>query len=89
MLIRLLASVACGALLSACATVEESSMPASPSSAAIPTATGYFAQPSTLPFHAPDFTKFVDADLQPAIEQGITITRVEIDVIANNPEPPT
>ena len=87
--IRLLASVACGVLLSACATMEDASMPTGSASAAIPQATGYFAQPSTLPFHAPDFAKISDADFQPAIEQAIAIKRAEIDAIASNPAEPT
>ncbi|MEO6386727.1 MAG: M3 family metallopeptidase [Croceibacterium sp.] len=87
MITRLLASAALGTLLSACATMEDASMPAH--SAAIPQGTGIFAQPSTLPFHAPDFSKIQDSDYQPAIEQGIVINRAEMDAIANNPEAPT
>jgi peptidyl-dipeptidase Dcp len=91
MTIRLLTGVALGALLSACATVDNAPVgDATVASApAIPQATGYFAEPSALPFHAPDFTKFTDADLQPAIEQGIMIAQAEIEAIANNPEAPT
>ena len=90
MTIRLFAGVALGALLSACATVEEGSVPAmSTANAPIPQASGYFAQPSSLPFHAPDFTRIKDADLQPAIEQGIAVTRAEIAAIADNPAEPT
>ena len=84
---NLLAGVALAAMLTGCATVEEGPAPAT--AAALPQASGYFAEPSALPFHAPDFTKFNDADLQPAIEQGIAITRAEIDAIANNAEPAT
>jgi peptidyl-dipeptidase Dcp len=87
MMIRLFAGAALVAMLSACATVEESSV--STPSAAVPKATGYFAQASTLPFHAPDFTRIADADLQPAIEQGIAIERAEIEAIANDPAPAT
>lgn len=89
MMIRLFAGVALGAMLSACATVEEGAVPAAATTASIPQATGYFAQPSALPFHAPDFTKIQPADLQPAIEQGIAIKRAEIEAIANNPAAPT
>ncbi|HWK42145.1 MAG TPA: M3 family metallopeptidase [Croceibacterium sp.] len=87
MMHRLFAGAALAAMLPACATLEDRTMPAT--SAAMPQATGYFAQPSALPFHAPDFTKFKDTDLQPAVEQGIAIKRAEIEAIANNPEPPT
>jgi peptidyl-dipeptidase Dcp len=55
----------------------------------IPQGTGIFAQPSTLPFQAPDFTKIKDSDYLPAIEQGITIQLAEVAAIANNPEAPT
>jgi peptidyl-dipeptidase Dcp len=89
MTIRLFAGVALGALLSVCATAAEGSVPATTTTAPIPPATGYFAQASSLPFHAPDFTKIKDADLQPAIEQGIAVTRAEIAAIADNPAPPT
>ncbi len=50
---------------------------------------GYFAKESTLPFHAPDFTKVQSADYQPAIEAGIAEARAEIAKIADNPQPPT
>ena len=87
MMIRLFAGAAIVAMLSACASVEGG--PVSAASAAVPKASGYFAQASALPFHAPDFTKIKDAQLQPAIEQGIAIKRAEIEAIANNPAPAT
>ena len=52
------------ALLSACSTTGEGS---SVQSVSYPEATGVFARDSTLPFHAPDFTKIKDTDYQPAI----------------------
>ena len=55
----------------------------------IPEGTGVFAQPSTLPFQTPDFSKIMDSDFQPAIEQGIAINQAEIEAIANNPAEPT
>ena len=51
--------------------------------------TGPFAQPSTLPFEAPDFAHIKDSDYLPAIEQGIAVERTEIATIAHNPEAPT
>jgi peptidyl-dipeptidase Dcp len=48
-----------------------------------------FYEPSTLPFHAPDFTRIHDADYQPAIEAGIAQQHAEIEAIANNPAAPT
>lgn len=43
--------------------------------------TGPFAQPSTLPLHAPDFRLYKDADWQPALEAGIAAKRREIRAI--------
>ncbi len=60
-----------------------------PALPAIPQGTGIFAQASTLPFEAPDFSKIKDSDYQPAIEQGIAIQKAEVAQIANNPEAPT
>ncbi|MFM5884027.1 MAG: M3 family metallopeptidase [Novosphingobium sp.] len=48
-----------------------------------------FAEPSPLPFHAPDFSKIKDTDYQPAILDGIAKQQAEIDAIANNPAAPT
>lgn len=55
----------------------------------IPKGTGIFAEPSTLPFQAPDFSKIQESDYEPAIEQGIAIWLAEVDAIANNPAAPT
>jgi peptidyl-dipeptidase Dcp len=44
---------------------------------------------STLPFHAPDFTKIKDADFQPAIEEGMKQKLVEVEQIANQAAEPT
>ncbi len=88
---RLLAGVAAAALLSACTTMSDAAE--APASAAalppIPQGTGYFAQPSTLPFEAPDFRQIRDTDYQPAIEQGIAIKLAEVEHIARNPAAPT
>lgn len=54
-----------------------------------PAPTGPFAQPSALPFHAPDFRAIKDADFQPAIEQAIAIQRAEVRAIADSTEAPT
>ena len=55
----------------------------------IPKGTGIFAEPSNLPFQAPDFSKIKESDYEPAIEQGIAIQLAEVDAIANNPDAPT
>ena len=46
-------------------------------------------QKSTLPFQAPRFDKFTDADFRPAIEAGMVSHLAEVQAIANNPEAPT
>ena len=48
-----------------------------------------FFAPSTLPFQAPPFDKIKDGDYQPAIEAGMAQQRTEMQVIADNPLPPT
>ena len=48
-----------------------------------------FAKASTLPFQAPPFDKIKDSDYQPAIEEGIRRELIEVEAVANNPEPPT
>lgn len=58
-------------------------------SAAIPQGTGYFASESTLPFHAPDFTKISDADFKPAYEQAMAIQQAEVQAIIDNRAAPT
>lgn len=55
----------------------------------IPKGTGIFAEPSSLPFQAPDFSKIKESDYEPAIEQGIAIWLAEVDAIAGNPAAPT
>ena len=52
-------------------------------------ATNPFAQPSPLPFQAPDFSKIKDSDYLPAFEEGMKRQRAEIARIADNPAPPT
>ena len=55
----------------------------------IPQGTGYFATDSTLPLHAPDFTKISDGDFKPAFEQAMTIHQAEVQAIIDNPAKPT
>lgn len=52
-------------------------------------ATGYFAQPSELPFLAPDFTRVSDGDYLPAFETAMRAHNVEIARIRDNPAAPT
>ncbi len=48
-----------------------------------------FKQPSTLPYHAPDFAHIKDSDFQPGLEQGMKEQRAEVAAIAANPAPPS
>ena len=89
---KFLAAASLGALLSACSTVDTPSMQTANTvapPAALPAATSAFAQPSTLPFQAPNFPATSDAQYQAAIEEGIAIQLAEIDAIASNPAAPT
>ena len=88
---HILATTAAAALLSACSTIPGADMETATDagvSSAIPEATGYFAADSTLPMHAPDFTKIAEDDYIPAFEQGMAIHKAEIEAIKANPEAP-
>jgi peptidyl-dipeptidase Dcp len=88
---RLLAASALASLaLAGCATVPAERMsPTGAVAPAIPAASGYFAADSTLPFHAPDFTRIAEADYVPAFEQGMAIQRAEVAAITANPQAPS
>jgi peptidyl-dipeptidase Dcp len=71
------------ALLSACGQAPEkaeTTMEATSADAML--------QPSTLPFRAPAFNTFKDADFRPAILEGMKRHLAEIDAIANSTEAP-
>ena len=89
---HLLAAVAASALLAGCATTNQASeipMTDNAAETAIPEGTGYFAQASDLPLHAPDFSKISDTDYGPAFDQAMEIHNAEVAAIVNNSEPPT
>lgn len=88
---RLLATVTLGALLSACATMPQDTetLPSAQAAPTIPEGAGVFAQPSSLPFQAPDFRRITEADYKDGIEQGMAIQQAEVAAIVANPEPPT
>ena len=88
---HLLAGIAATSLLAGCAAMTEPlETTGDPVMAtAIPEGTGIFAQPSDLPFHAPDFSKIRDSDYKPAIEQGLAIHKAEIEAIKANPAAPS
>jgi peptidyl-dipeptidase Dcp len=48
-----------------------------------------FAQASTLPYQAPDFSRIHDSDYEPAFMEGMKQQRAEMDAIAANPDAPT
>src|SRR4029079_14457906 len=62
---------------------------AKPAASATLPASNPFAQPSTLPFQAPDFAKIKDSDYLPALLAGMAQQKREVMAIANNPAPPT
>lgn len=89
---HILATTAAIALMGVCGTAsaqETDAMADAAATAAMPQATGYFAAPSTLPFHAPDFTKISEDDYIPSYEQAMAIHSAEIAAIKANPEAPT
>jgi len=51
--------------------------------------TNPFFSASVLQYQAPQFDKIVDADYQPAIDEGIKQQNAEIETIANQVQPPT
>jgi peptidyl-dipeptidase Dcp len=58
--------------------------------AAVPApANRLFADPSPLPYHAPQFDRIKDSDFAPALAEAMTRQRAEIDAIANQKAPPT
>jgi len=57
-------------------------------SATLP-ASNPFAQPSTLPFQAPDFSKIKDSDYLPALLAGMAQQKAEVMAIANQAAKPT
>jgi peptidyl-dipeptidase Dcp len=70
-------------LLSACAGTP--SMPDAKGAAA----SNPFYEKSTLPYQLPPFDKIKDEHYRPAFEKGMAENKVEIQAIANNPEPAT
>src|SRR3977135_443907 len=60
-----------------------------PRPAATAPAKNPFFEESPLPFHAPPFDRIKDSDYAPAIEAGMKGQLVEVEAIADNPQPPT
>src|ERR1044071_510366 len=83
-------------LASAALAVATAAMPAlaapakaKPAASATLPASNPFAQPSTLPFETPDFSKIKDSDYLPALLAGMAQQKKEVTAIANNPDAPT
>ncbi len=76
-----LAAALAGTMLAGCTTMSGEPQ--------MPQASGYFAQPSTLHLHAPDFRAISDADFKPALEQGMAIQQAEVRAIVSNRAKPT
>ena len=62
---------------------------AQPAASAATTVGNPFAEPSTLPFQAPDFSRIKDSDFAPAYEAGMRQQLAEVRAIADNPAAPT
>ncbi|MDA9918594.1 M3 family metallopeptidase [Erythrobacter sp.] len=96
-LASILSSASVAALLTGCTTYNQGAdvnsitqaEAASEYAPVIPQGTGYFASESTLPFHAPDFTKISEDDYMPAFQQGMEIHTAEVQAIIDNPAAPS
>src|SRR4051812_42984935 len=84
----LLASAALAVAITAQPALAASAKAKPVASATLP-ASNPFAQPSTLPLQAPDFSKIKDSDYLPAILAGMAQQKQEVTAIANNPAAPT
>jgi peptidyl-dipeptidase Dcp len=71
-------------------TASSAARPAGASStaSAASQANPFYAE-SSLPFHAPDFSKIKDSDFQPAMEEGMRQKLSEVEQIANQSAEPT
>ena len=74
--------------LAACSSPQHKS-DSSKSETAAPARANPFANESTLPFQAPDFTQIKDEDFQPALEEGMRIQLGEVQKIADQNDAPT
>src|SRR4051794_13527222 len=87
-MIRHLLLASAAITLAAGPTFAAAKKPATTAVATLP-ASSPFAQPSALPFQAPDFSKIKDSDYLPALLAGMAEQKREVTAIANNPAPPT
>src|SRR4051812_33280506 len=84
----LLASAAVAVATAAQPALAAAPKPKPTASATLP-ASNPFAQPSTLPFQAPDFSKIKDSDYLPALLAGMAQQKKEVTAIANQAAAPT
>jgi len=88
MIRKLLLATAAVAVVTAAPAAAAPKKASATASATLP-ASNPFAQPSTLPFQTPDFSKIKDSDYLPAILAGMAQQKREVTAIANNPAAPT
>jgi peptidyl-dipeptidase Dcp len=88
MIRKLLFATAALAVATAAPSVAAPRKASGTASATLP-ASNPFAQPSTLPFETPDFSKIKDRDYLPALLAGMAQQKREVTAIANNPATPT
>jgi len=86
------AAIALAIAVTACSaapTKNDAPQAATAPAASPPARVNPFFSPSTLPYQAPAFDKIVDADFQPALEEGMKQQLAEVQKIADSTEPPT
>ena len=90
---RLMVATAATALVAATIAPMETNMARAADHAdtamSVEQAVAYFANDSTLPFHAPDFDRIPAEVYEPAFDKAMAIHSLEIERIKNNPAPPT
>jgi peptidyl-dipeptidase Dcp len=84
----LFATAAIAVVSTAPANAATKRKPTATASATLP-ASNPFAQPSTLPFQTPDFSRIKDSDYLPALLAGMAQQKREVTTIANQTAAPT
>jgi peptidyl-dipeptidase Dcp len=88
MIRKLLLATATLSLVTTAAAAAPARKPAAGAAATLP-ASNPLAQPSALPFQAPDFSKIKDSDYLPALLAGMAQQKREVTAIANQQSEPT
>ncbi|HEX8840921.1 MAG TPA: M3 family metallopeptidase [Sphingomicrobium sp.] len=89
MIRKLLLATAALSVVTAAPAAAATKRAAKPAASATLPASNPFAQPSTLPFQTPDFSRIKDSDYLPALLAGMAQQKREVLAIANSPAPPT